>query len=264
MHLKLAQIAGIVRYEFRLHWRGRALLVITLALLVMNGITALVMSQSSDAMPDGLVLNHSAMSWATVGVTLAFLLPVVIADTIPKDRQLAVRELLDTLPMTQGAYLLGKLLGVYLAVLSGLAVVMVVTGGIDLALFGEVNLPSFAEIWLVGVVSMTILSGGLGVLLPATQPNRRRAVVLVIVVLVLTTLIGGRSFQAGTIESYLNPIHPPIIMYYLTGAAGTFGGAAVSEFTRGDVWLSIGAGLVEVVMVGVAVWMWSRWRENRV
>ncbi|MCB9455084.1 MAG: ABC-2 transporter permease [Anaerolineaceae bacterium] len=261
MQLKLLQIAAMIRYEFRLHWRGRALLVIILALLVMNGVTALVMSQSGDSMPAGLVINHSAMAWATVGVTLAFLLPIIVSDTIPKDRQLGVRELLDTLPMTRAVYLLGKVLGVYAAVLLGLLVVMLITGVLDLLLFGEVNLSRFLEIWLIGAMAMVILNGGLGVLLPASQPNRRRAVVLVIAVLILSFALSGTGFESGSIDTYFNPVRPPIIMYYLTGVAGTFGGAAVSQFTRGDVWLSIGVGLAELIAVGLAVWGWSRWRE---
>ncbi len=263
MKLKLMQITHIARYEVQLHWRGRALLVMMLAILVMNGITALVMSQSSDSMPPGLVINHSAMAWATIGVTLAFLLPVIISDTVPKDRQFGVRELLDTLPVSRGVVLLGKLLGVYAAVLSGLAVIMLITGALDLLLFGEVNVSSFLEIWLVGTTGMVILNGGLGVLLPATQPNRRRAVVLVIAVLILSFALSGSGFESGSMDTYFNPIRPSIIMYYLTGVAGTFGGSAVSQFTREDVWLSIGAGLVELVVIGLAVWGWSRWHESR-
>lgn len=263
MRLKLLQISGIIRYEFRMMWRGRALLVIILALVVMNGLTALMMRSNSDVIPVEVILNHSAMAWITVGVTLAFLLPVVISDTIPKDHQIGVRELLDTLPMTRGVYLLGKLLGVYAAVLFGLLITMLITGAIDFFMFGEIVFSDFLGIWLIGVVAMAVLSGGLGVLLPATQPNRRRAVVLVIVVLVLSFVFNERSFQQGTLEAYLNPIRPPILMRYLSGMGGTFASGTVTQFKQDDVWLSIGAGLVELGVIGAAVWGWLRWRETR-
>ncbi|MCB9451575.1 MAG: ABC transporter permease [Anaerolineaceae bacterium] len=256
MNLKLAQIAGIVRYEFRLHWRGRILFVIMLAILVLSGVGYVMILGNADLPSPGLITS------ALLIIMLIFLLPVVVSDTIPKDRQLGVRELLDALPVTQGVYLLGKLLGGYGVTFSVLGLI-VLPLGIFYGLSPEtVSFPPYLEIWFAGAVALVIMNTGLGVLLPTAQPNRRRAIILMVAVLALSVVLSGRSFQGDNITTFLNPTRLPLIMYYL-GDVAHAGSMEVTRFKPVDVWLSIGVGLIEIVIVGVAVWAWPRWRENR-
>ncbi|MCB9451577.1 MAG: ABC transporter permease [Anaerolineaceae bacterium] len=264
MRLKLIQIVHIARYEMQMHWRGRALRVIMLAVLAMNGLNGVVVRDYAVLTSFNVTASIDALVWTTLGVTFAFLLPIMISDAIPKDRQQGVRELIDSLPVTRSVYLLGKLLGVYVVVFLMLTFTMLVIGIFYRLMLGEFPLRPYLEVWTVGAGALVILNGGLGVLLPATQPNRRRAGVLMVVVLILGFALAGRGFEGDSILTYLNPIRPPLMMYYLTGFAGDKGADLVTQFTREDVWLSNGVGLIELVIVGVAVWAWSRWRESRV
>src|SRR5688572_27685105 len=103
------QLRGMLVYEFKMHWRRRALLIVTLAITVMLLFTMAVLAQSlreaNDLDPE---LARRAISativfstWAPIGVSLAVILPIMVADTIPLDTQYRVRDTLDSLPVSR-------------------------------------------------------------------------------------------------------------------------------------------------------------------
>ncbi|MBZ0277543.1 MAG: ABC transporter permease [Anaerolineae bacterium] len=258
MRLKFAQVTGIARYEMKMLWRGRSLRVIMLALLVLSVVIAAITNQNKSAYPGDTVTMVGSMVWSVLSVVLAFVLPILVADIIPKDQQLGVNELLETLPLPRAVYLLGKLLGVYRSLFTGLiALMLIIKIGYGLLLV-NIEWRGYLEMWVIGAGGLVILNGGLGVLLPAAQPNRRRAVVLMIGVFLLPFLIDG-SMSPGAI-AYLSPFRSPFLMYYLSSLNGSF----ASRFTANDIQLSFFAGLMELIIVGVAVWAWPRWRETRI
>lgn len=260
MRLKFMQIEGIARYEMKMLWRGRSLRVILLALLVINIVTALEVKERRSHYPVGVItwVGVDSIVWSNISVVLALILPVILADSIPKDRQFGVCELLDTLPVTRAVYLLGKLLGVYRSLFPGLIALMVAIGASYHFILANISWSGYLEMWCVGAGGLAIMNGGLGVLLPATQSNRRRAVALMIVVLVPSYLAGGD--MSRSIVTYLSPARFPFLMYHLINLGGRF---SRSQFTFDDVLLSFLVGLLELIIVGVVVWAWPRWRENR-
>jgi hypothetical protein len=279
-YLPWTQLLGMTRYEFKMHWRRRALLVTTLALGVCIGFMILIagndfrqvnLSNSSAAARQIITSGIILSIWAPIGVTLALLLPIMIADTIPLDRQTGVRELLNTLPLAPSTYLLGKLLGACAAVLAGMSILMVVSGLAWWLQVGPYDLGKYLEMWVVGVFSITVMNGGLGVLVAAGQPTRRRAISVVVGVMALFFFVLTFTPDPDSLTSLLSIIRLPIINYYIfSNTPSALAGQSVSGLSGNNllpsvqtVALTIVAGIVELVIVGVVVWGWTRWRESR-
>lgn len=270
------QLRAIALNEYRMHWRRQALKVIALALGLMLALI-IVLAQSDDtrAVITNAGLDDSDLrqvlsftivftTGAVVTMIAAFILPVAFADTVPLDRQLGVRELLDTLPLPIWVYLVGKLLGLWLAVGSAMAAIMIASAIGWWVTLGAYDLGAYLSLWIVGVGGLIVLNGGFGLLLTATQPNRRRAVLLVIGVLIV--LIFGLGMpEKGNVLAYLNPLRLPIIMHYLGGTEAL--SDAPGHFGRDDVRLALVIGLGELVALGAVVWAWTRYqmtdRANR-
>lgn len=261
MNLQIAQISRVAYYEFRMHWRERSLLVVMLAIGVMNVISILLMA--SNAIPLGIDMHRAiaALLAAPISVALSILLPIIVSGTIPKDEQWGVRELFDTLPMSPGVYLAGKVLGLWAGVLVGLLVLAVVVGVLYRAIVGSFDLLLYIEMWLLVGVSLVVLNGTLGVLVPAGQPNRRRAVVLMVVVFTLPFLLLQGSFDTSSLLAYVNPIRFAIVMHYSTALNNSM--TIPVDATR-DLIATLVAGVAELVLVAALVWGWMRWKGEHV
>ena len=261
MNTQLAQLGRITYYEFRMHWRGRALLVLTLAIGVMNLFSIWIFS--ANMLPIELDATYAAAGLisAPLTLTLAVLLPIIISDTIPKDQQYGVRELLDTLPLPKWVYLGGKVLGMWAGTLFGLLIVMIVNGIFYQFTIGNLNLRVYIELWLFAGASLLIINGSLGVLIPVGQPNRRRAVILMIALFVLPLGFAAQIFDTTSVLAYINPIRPAIVMYYI-GNMGQNVSGNLNMFTSRDVVLTILVGLIQLALVTALAWGWLRWKEN--
>ena len=274
------QITGIVAAEFRLHWRRRGLVVISLSLLVLPAMGALFIRTqmaefnrtiaattglSPEAAREPVTIAIVYGTWAAVYVVLAVLLPPVTADSIARDRQAGMRELLDSLPLTTGAYLAGKVLGALASVAAGLAFAMVAISVLWVVLVGGFNPGPYVQMWLVGALGMAVVNTSLGVLIAAGQPNRRRAV-LVGVALSLVVLSQMTSDLADDPDSagfLLSLARPALFNYYISGWLGQSLGSFGTATTLRHVGLTLLVGAGQAAVVGAAVWAWMRWREAR-
>ena len=259
--VQLSQVGGIAYYEFRMLWRERGLLVITLAVVAMVLLASLIASteivgQSTSSLEILLQgqLNIAQlvvfMTWSPVGATLALIAPVFMADIIPKDQQIGVRELLDTLPISRGIYLVGKLLGAWLALFSSLAIVVIVVPIFWFLRVGAFDLRPYLEMWLFGGVSLVVINTGISIFLAAGQPSRRRAIILIVLIVVAFLFVGNLNLEKDT----LGPVRGPIILYFLDLDV---------EVSAQLFWQTIAVGLAELVVIGAAVWGWMRWQEAR-
>lgn len=274
--MALPQLIGMARYEFIMHWRRRSLLVITLAIIAVTVVATFIVGGSGaerllapvlanvNAQPDRLTTFIVVfMGWAPVAVVMAFLLPIVLADTIPLDRDAGVRELMDSLPLRPLIYLTGKLIGAWAATLAAVIVTMVVTGLVWRLQAGTYDMRAFAEMWLLGAASLVFLNGGIAVLVSSTQPSRRRAVMLIVVFFVIMFITAGRIFDLSSenqsLWTYANPLRAPIIIHY----AGDTLTAISDGFFAPKVTMTLIAGMVELAGVMIALLLWTRWREQR-
>jgi len=269
MRVALMQIMAIARNEFRMQWRRRALLVITLAMLVvaLTPVVLLKTELTEDDTLSGKIKNISASGvvsfvFIPVGAVLAMVLPFVMADVIPKDNQLKVRELFDSTPLTTDTYLAGKLLGSWLSVLSSLLAVILPVGVAWWWMIGRFDV-TYIEPWVKGVLSMMVINIGLAVLLTAEQPDSRRAIPIIVAFFVLLPAILGFD-PSGNWRDAFNPLRPGLFFYYtdtlrpnpaqLSLEAGT----ASSQSNLLSVELTILTGLAQLGIVWLAVWQWMR------
>jgi pimeloyl-ACP methyl ester carboxylesterase/ABC-type transport system involved in multi-copper enzyme maturation permease subunit len=279
----LTQLAGMIRYEFLLQWRRTALPALVVGLII-TPILGVFIAQSAfrgyrAALASGTLSLEVAKAditaamipvmWLGASLIAVLMIPLVVADTIPKDRQAGVRELLDSLPLSPGTYLAGKLFSLWLSLLVGVGLAALIAGVVWWLVIGPFKLEIFLDLWLVGVMLLTLINAGLSMLLAAGQPTNRRAI-LVGGAYVLLCLVGmGFVFSADTgWWRWLNPARPALMLYYTLGFPGAIEGnddltRAGLEFlrqiaSREDVLRSLGAGLVEVGLVGLVVWQWLR------
>jgi len=280
---RASQLGGMVSYEFRMHWRRRGLLVITLAILAMIGLFVLLISGNREGLADQLGRLGTGTSpdnvyqfistaigfltWTAVGPTLIFILPIVVADTVTLDKQQGVSELLDSLPLPGSGYLAGKVLGVWAATLFALVVMMVLTGiiwQIQAAGYGVgFDLGAYVGLWAIGGGSLVIINGSFGTLIGATQPTRRRAFLLVGLLCILPTILLGTGIFDNSLWAYLNPMRGPMLNYYMNAPLGALDGSGPINLLPTQVSLTILVGAAESASLWLMVWGWRRWREAR-
>ena len=268
MKMQLAQLGAIVKYEFRMQWRRRTLLVILVGMIGPAVLLSLFgqdfLAELIGAAPGVFKLQQMVISftWTPVYAVALMALPLVAADTIPKDRQIGVSELLDSLPLPRSVYLCGKLLSLWVCALAGLLVAIPLAGAASWFGLGAYEVGEYLTMWAIGAAPLVLVNAGLGALLAAGMPNRRWAIlagitfVMFNVVMLITVVTPGSS----PLWDSLNPARPaPLIYYALFGAESQPGGPNVS---LQDVGLSIAGGMLELVAAGVIAWLWLRWKET--
>ncbi|HEX2908191.1 MAG TPA: ABC transporter permease subunit [Phototrophicaceae bacterium] len=275
----LNQLRGMILYEFRMHWRRRPLLIMTLAFTLIT-VAAVLIAGDSLLKPNDLdvstynrVVTAYAIftTWMPLGIGLVFILPVMVADTIPLDRQHGVRDLLDSLPVSRAVYLTGKLIGTWVAVLIGVGVGLFFCALVWRLRAGAFDVGKFAEMAIFGAGAIAVLNSSLGVLLAVGQPSRRRAIVVVtgfltLFIFVLPLLMNNWDLRGSFNNETLNPIRIPIINYFMFNVQAEAGlgsnnpALLVSAAVVRD---TILVGLVEIAVIWALAWGWLRWRGDR-
>lgn len=297
----LAQIWGMVRYELRMQWRRRGLLVfiaVLCAAVFLLGIAIRYWDSEDDSVPvselvpDPVLARRIERMQATVAALIGVMAPVfmflimglaiVMADVVPRDRDLAVRELLDSLPWGYGVYLVGKLFSVWGGVLCGMIVVAALALLTGRVFLGPQHVLAHLVVWGHGLLPLALYVSGMGTLLAAPQPTRRRGVFVGVafsvycVAMLLTT-----SF---TLWDAISPARPSSLFAlqqaYLEQAVAEaqmldsfsdgdpFGQmSAVSiglaeRFPRRLVPLTIAGGALQVALAWLVVWLWMQWKER--
>ncbi len=277
--ITLAQLIAIMKYEIKMQWRRRALLVIFAGFLVISLLATAGMKDTpaaiipTDADPAAVVelpahmqregaatitLGEMRFAGATYATTYAAFIsmllamlapPVLLAEAIPIDRQIGVKAILNSLPLSRMLYLLGKLLGVWAGLLLVLGAGIVIEGLLAWFIIGPYDILSYAFICLVVVVPPVLAASGIGVLLAATQPNRRRAAVLG---LLLTPLWGGFYFitlmNALDVIAWINPL------YAFFTPTETLTASSVTQSTLGV----LGVMGLGVLLAGAVAWVYAR------
>ena len=267
MQNDLTIVMGIARYEFKRHWRRKALIVIMLSLTLIVGLSILLSSDletlanfsdvEQQNVDKAVSLTVALVTWIPMSVLLIFVLPVAVADTIPLDTQYRVKDILFSTQLTPATYLAGKLMGLWLATLAGLSVVMVIITALWVWQIGTFDFSLYAEIWLINAVSITVLNGSLGVLLAVGQPNRRRAVVVVIGLFMTLTFI--LNFNFGELWTLGSPVRLPMMTYFIPQADQET--LATTVFNR-EVMLTIAIGFIQLGMIWTIAWGWLKYRES--
>jgi ABC-type transport system involved in multi-copper enzyme maturation permease subunit len=172
MKERLSQLVAVALYEMLIQWRRKGLPLVLVTFTVISLTTGLAF---------WILHLDMFVGWATTDPPLMLLIlatPLVVADTIPKDRHYGVRELLQSLPISHGVYLNVKLLGVWIPLSVGLVGIACLFEGTAWLVHGWVDLSSAMVPWMLGVVPLALFITGMSVLLPSSQANRRKAMLV--------------------------------------------------------------------------------------
>lgn len=271
--LALAQLRAMIRYEFRMHWRSRGILAVLLmitTLMLLNLFDTSVILQrpgepalTPEQQPMVVTAAIVRATFPPIGLMAAVLLPILAAEVIPLDRQRRLRDLLDALPLPYSVYLAGKLIGLWLLVMIGLAASMLLVGLAWRLRFGPYDPRPLIEAWLVGGGVIAMVNSGLSVLIAAGQPNRRRGVVVVILALVAVFML--RDFHASAVVSAAHPLRIPILNYYLNQfpERGTLIMFAPVLPTADTLRLAFVMAAAQLALAWVAVWCRHRWQGGK-
>jgi hypothetical protein len=275
--MQLMQILGMAAYEFRMHWRRRILPVATLSLIGLNLVILLVLGNAMDrylgsngALDPTASRNIVPYFWIPIYFVLLVLFGPIMAEVIPLDHNVGIRELLDSLPLNHGAYLVGKLLGMFFALLMGLVIAALALGIAARLVLGQYNILLYIQMWLIGVIPIALLNPGLSLLLAAGQPTRRRAAavgggfaILCMVLFVLST----KGMLAGDYNNILldslNPARPAIMRFFIPAGTNGVTISMVSNTAGNEVALALLSGTAELLVAGSVMWWWLHWRESR-
>ncbi len=272
MNQTLAQLWGIARYEMMLQWQRRTLLIVTIFFIGVS--TVLLFISLGSANQEGL--NQTAVTFTFIFTTAPFTfllmilaIPPIVAEAIPKDAQYGMDELRNSLPLTPTAYLLGKLMGIWLCVTLMMLTIAVINWITFASLVGAIGFIPYLQTWLFDTIPAGLFVASLSVLLASRQPNRKRA-----------TMIGGGvalysfvSFPLGFSTQY-SPVQTllPSAWFSLVMERVMDYAAASSDLPKELVFMSdipawfrvqtITATAVQLLLVWFIVWGYWRWRGN--
>jgi len=220
------QLLGMIRYELLMAWRRGSSRVILVVIAGMPLLAYFAFVSSAYKQAEEIAqLTADGARWYRTAMTISdnvFLIPVIIflvpllyAETIPLDRQWRVRELLGALPLPRGGYLAGKMLAVWASLTATLLVAAAINVGMSLAYRGSFEVGPLAMFWTLGLGLMTLFGSQMGVMLAASQPDRRRAILMGMLAIVIS--FGGfvalpaiDILWAGFIQAAFIPGHPTI------------------------------------------------------
>lgn len=276
--VKWAQLGGIVRYEALIQWRRRGVLVLMVVLaatLILVELSLGRMGRTLNAelmAEEGLVATPEIIraqgtvgmyyAWWVTMLLIILAVPPILADTIPRDRQAGVGELVRSLPVGHGIRLSGKLLAGWAGLAGGLACVMALSGLAGRLVIGPYLFGAYLLLWLVGLLPLALFTAGMSILLAAWQPNRRRATFVgaafsayCVTMLVTTT---------GTVWDAVSLARPSIFLSLpaeynplrMLSSLGLF------SYPAYQIPLTIGLGALQVALAWLAVWAWERTREE--
>ncbi len=200
------QLWGIMWYELWLQWRRRSLLLMGLCFVaILLLFLFLITNELEPPPPEMREIAVTAATFSLIlGVTpvalllMLLALPPIVAEAIARDQQLGVAELRDTLPVSIGLYLAGKVLGVWAAVTLMVTLAAVITGVFGWLRLGGLYFGPYVRIWLTTILPAGLFASGLSVLLAAGHPTRKRA-----------ALLGGgvAIYSFLTVVMIVRPVH---------------------------------------------------------
>lgn len=260
------QFRAMMWYEFQMHWRRRALIVITLSLVVLN---LLMVYVSRDALMEGtwtlsagsVLPDIVPFLWIVVYIVILIFIGPMTADSISIDRQHGMSELLSSLPLPRSIYLVGKIAGMFSSIGACFLLSMVIIGLGTWGILGPFDLPAFFQMWLLGVLPIAFLNPAISLLLAAGQPTRRRAAAIggVFALVCLMAFSSGAAAAVRntqlTLLDHLSPARVPLLRFFMPGGS--------QMISTTDIVVTILLGLVQVAVLFVLMWGYLLLQDRR-
>lgn len=269
--MKFSQLTGIIWYEMRLQWRRRAMLVVVLSFVIMMSFFIYMQYRSMaesglSELPIDMATITLVMGLAPVGMLVMMLtLPPIVAETIPKDRQYGVDELLKATPMTPGLYLVGKVLGTWLSLVVMTTVIALFEWALARIAFGPIKISMYLTVWLQGIMPLSFFVSGMSVLLASRQPTRRRATMIgglfTMYCMVTIPVINEASYtwlQAFIPAAWIQVMFRFMFMYLEVGQASPAVSEVLPHVPQQFVWRTLIAAAVQILVIGLVTYGWWR------
>ncbi len=278
--IRLAQLIALTRTELTLQWRRHSLGTSALALVALPLLGALVSMGSYQGYKTIITLGGLAAESAKSEVTFqmlpyfivagllvfALLVPTVVADIIPMDAQIHVREIFDSLPMPRMIYLVGKVFAAWAGVLLMSAVQLLLCGAAWWILVAPFDLTMLIEVWAT-LVWIGLVNSASVMLLASRLSARRSVLVGVGYAFVSVISIGAGIFLQGHFLKAILPGRPAVVLYFIFVLFATrlpntnISTEVLARYaTQADILYAAIAGLAQVVLIGCL--MWLRYRKE--
>jgi ABC-type transport system involved in multi-copper enzyme maturation permease subunit len=171
MKSSVLQVGGIIMYELRMQWRRRILIVILSVFLFSLAVLNMPIESSLTDQFQNVVAKVP-----TAVLILLALIPAMTAEIIPLDRQLKLHDLLRTLPLSRAAYLTGKVLSVWLGLLSSM--VLIAAGlGAFVAATSTLDAEAYINLWLL-LLPHILMAASVPILAASILSSRRQAALM--------------------------------------------------------------------------------------
>lgn len=267
MSLRLMQLRAMTHYEMRMLWRQRWLIVFTLSVLTLTAALLILFRNATGDQTEPAFIESNTIAWITLFWPLLYTLLLLLSglsviDVLVRDHVWGVKAVLDATPLTRATYLLGKLTGAWLAILTSLIVVALAAGLLGWWLIGPYRVDQYLQMWLLGALPLAMLHVGLSLLLAACLTSRRAAVMAVLLFGLFCTMLNAFESQLTEISLWnlLSPARPYLYDYFWLGWIDHTHRTALG---LGVIWLSLVIGVAELIVVWLIVVAWLRAREGR-
>lgn len=189
-------LRAVALTELRMAWRRGSLRSIVIMMLVLPYLFYLVTPGIEDVKaldlslyPETarLVYTSAAISMHTfIYIVILWILPLLLSEVIPLDRQHKMDEVLRTLPVPRGHYLGAKMLAYWAIVFVSLTLVTVLIGALAWFQLGSFDMGTLLLFWAVALVLPGLFSSQMGLMLAVGRDTRRGAILLGVVASVLS------------------------------------------------------------------------------
>lgn len=263
------RLIGMIWYEIMLHYRRRGLVTLTVAVAILLALLIpgmpLLLPPPDENMPEWVWLLSPGQMLASVTMAaIVIALPALLADTIPLDRRQGMRELLKSLPLSDGVYLAGKVLGV-------LGASTLLWGGVILfeALLIRIAIGPFQSQFYLAQIILAVVPAFLFVacasVLLAVGQRSQMGSALVGIALTGYSLVISLVTSTGAPRRWgiLSPASGIAFSYSLDKWGAPFGIYTRSyPVSATDVTLTLALGLFQLVVLALTAWIWLRRKEG--
>jgi len=238
----LRPLYGVTRTEIRLQWRRRTLLLYAgLVLVTLVAGTYLLFGQDTPVLPGSSpipiqrlerISNTTRVSLGVFPILMVitlFTLPILAAESVPVDSATGMRPVLDSLPVSTGMVLLGKVLALFILLLLELCALAALHGATGWILYGPFDVGEYLRVWLFGILPLTLFSGGMAVLLASGQKERRRAILVALVFGLYQAMALPLKGTAGQVWDTLAISRPSFLFELYSGQARRLQAGLIEE-----------------------------------
>ncbi|HEX8443297.1 MAG TPA: M1 family aminopeptidase [Allosphingosinicella sp.] len=246
------QLVTRTRFEMRHIFRSPAYLVLLLlaAVLVVTNLWSGGEIYGTPSLPRTvLIIPNLSAAFGLISIIIAI---YYAGEVVWRERERKMNEIVDATPIANWAFLVPKMLGVIMVLLSTIAIGAVVAITIQLVRgYTDISLGQYLVWYMVPLGINTAFTAILAVVVQALSPNKYAGWGIMVLYIVLSVTMESLGFEHNLYDYGSVGIAP---LSDLNGSGGFFAG------TR---WFGLYWGAIALIMLVVAHLLWRRGTEQR-